>query len=122
MSWELDSTFVGQYRGELESALSKWTPEQLAIAIANDDYAHNPRIEGKWITANKRWFREHSAKWFDGRKGYYLKFCAVDTLIDIVIERIEQTATTDNGAWAIWIDKGGCSKIDSSELDQVQSL
>ncbi len=105
MSWELNHTFVGQYRTELESALYKWSPEDLAIALANDDYSRNER--------------EVSQKWFDGRKGYYFKFCALDTLVNTCIERIERTATTDNGACAIWIDKGGCSKIDSAELEDA---
>ncbi len=108
MAWELGS--FAHYYDELVEALESMTPDQLATALANDDYERNPRFDNYLRPA--RWHREISKKWYDGRKGYYLKFCPAGVLVLIAVERIERTNTQDNGGGVIWIDKDGLSRVE----------
>ncbi len=108
MAWELGS--FAHYYDELVSALESLTSDQLATALANDDYERSPRFN-RW-GMSPRWHREISHKWYDGRKGFYLKYCVHESLVSIAVERIERTNTQDNGGGVIWIDKDGLSRVE----------
>ena len=104
MAWEAGLNCNAELRDAVREALEEWHPGDLALAIANDKYTRMfPfTLSNKTLQRRKRAFD----RWVS-----QLETLPTDILIDECMRRAERTDTADNGGFAIWIDKGGCSKV-----------
>ena len=104
MAWDSGIAYNASLADAVRETLETWTVHDLAVAIANDRYERMFPFTLRADTLERR----HRAfeRWIRN-----LETLPHDVLVDECMDCAEKTNTADNGGFAIWIDKSGCSKV-----------
>ena len=115
MAWELGQHIVPEYYEAIEEYLARLGRDKVIEIIVEYETQTYANVFPYLNEGELEQFMDIR------RQGWNKPYMALDTLIHEVIDAIEKTSTTDNGAHNLYIDPAGHFQISLADLDHIQT-